>query len=271
MTQEAPRFPARVEAAAATLEPVALRALAKHPRDRFPSADAMRVAIEEVTGFRVEVDVSRPEAPAVTPCGHAELVSESWPGVVHLIAAPNVVIGRDGSANVMIQCLPRTDENELRTRTISRFHARIDWRGGRPFVTDLESRTGTRVGAAPVAKTPREIRHGEELVLGKHVRVLFEHAPAAAGELPRWARLTRTDDAGGGQVFVLVLREVKISSGADAAVQLPAPLAAGDMLRVRSEGGVLVALGLGAAEGVPLRDGDSLRVGRVAISVATSG
>ncbi len=108
-------------------------------------------------------------------------MSDAWPGVVHLIAAPNVVLGRDASANIVVQCLPRNDENELRNRTISRFHARIDWRGGRPFLSDLESRTGARVGAATVGTVAREIRHGEELGLGKYVRMLFEHAPAAMG------------------------------------------------------------------------------------------
>lgn len=122
------------------------------------------------------------------------------------------------------------------------------------------------MGDEPVGLAP-----GDEIALGSHVRLRFEHAPAAPGELPKWARLVRTDEWGEGQMHVLVLTEARISATADAVVRVPARLAAGDVLRVLPHGAGLAVLSLGAPEPVPLRDGQTLRVGGVAISVALEG
>jgi hypothetical protein len=66
---------------------------------------------------------------------------------------------------------------------------------------------------------------------------------------------------------VLVLTEAKISSAPDAAIRVPPEAAAGDVLRIRVEAGALVVLSLGSSYAVPLQDGQTLRVGGVAISV----
>jgi hypothetical protein len=268
VTQPPPTFPAHVSDAARPLEPIVLRALAKRSEDRFESAAAMREAIERAMGFVLEVPATPTRAGPAVRCARAELLSDAFAGPVSLVATPNVVMGREDSSHIVLRCVPLTDENVLRTRTVSRQHARIDWRGGKAFITDLDSRTGTRVGDRSVRGEPVALAHGDVIAIGKHVQLRFEHAPATEGALPRWARLTRVDASGGGQTYVLVLTEAKFSSGSDAAVQLPASLAAGDILRVRAEDDGLVVVALGAEGSMPLQDGQLLRVGRVEINVA---
>ncbi|GAC1507664.1 MAG: hypothetical protein NVS1B14_12480 [Vulcanimicrobiaceae bacterium] len=167
-----------------------------------------------------------------------------------------------------MRCLPKSEENEQRTRTVSRHHARIDWRGGRAFVTDLDSKTGTTVNDTAVRAEPLELHDGDTLAIGKYVRLNFAHAPASGGELPKWARLVRADEYGGEQVFVLVLTEAKISAGADAAIPIAAQSAGGDVVRLCAVNNDLAVQSIGAPEPMRLRDGETLRVGTVSVSVA---
>jgi serine/threonine-protein kinase len=269
LTSPVPDFPASASSAIRALEPVVRRSLAKNPDERFQSADEMRYAVEAASGLRLDYEECVTERNLLGRFVRAELVCEAWPGAVSFIAASNVVLGRNSSAHVVVRCVPDNAENDVRSHTVSRQHAQLEWRGGRAVLNDLGSRSGTFVkGRAVTPNEPVELQNGDEIALGPHVRLAFEHAAAAAGELPRWARLVRTDDFGSGQVVVLVLTEAKISSAADASVWVPPGPAGGDMLRIRSDRTGLTVASLGAIEASPLTDGQTLRLGRLAISVA---
>jgi serine/threonine-protein kinase len=265
LRESIPMFPPEAPALARALEPVVRRALAKRPGERFPDARAMLEALCEASGI---------EAPATSlaPPAHgerfarAELVADAWLGVVQLVAAPRVVLGREGA--VRAQCLPPGGENAARGASVSRRHAALEWRGGRALLRDLGSRTGTRVGGEAVGPDGAWLEHGQELRLGPHVRFVFEHAEAPPGALPAWARLTRADPHGARQVHVLVLTEATLGAGPGAALALPAARAGGEALAFRNVGGALMVLAPGAPGPVPLRDGQLLRAGSVQVSVA---
>ncbi|MBI5512229.1 MAG: protein kinase [Deltaproteobacteria bacterium] len=260
-----PEFPRDAGALALALEPVVRRALAKRPAERYPDAHAMLEALAHATGLAAP-------SPSLAPPEHperfcrAELVSDAWPGVVQLVAAPRVVLGREGA--VRAQCLPHSPENLARSATVSRRHASLEWRGGRALLRDLGSRTGTRSEERDVTRDGAHLDHGQELRLGPHVRFVFEHAPCPIGALPPWARLTRTDPYGARQAHVLVLTEALLTADPASALPLPAERAGAEGLTIRNVGGALMVLTHRAAQPEPLRDGQLLRVGSVQLSVA---
>lgn len=267
MTERPAALPKGLGALACALEPIVARALAKRPADRFPDARTMEQAIESVTGMRVD-DVGTQVATGSTRPARIELTCDAWPGVVCLIASPEIVFGRDPTADIVVRCAPRTEEALAVERTVSLHHARLSWRGGRATLVDLGSRTGTRLGSQSIGSSAVALDDDSEFALGPLLRWRFRHAPAPPGELPRWACVTRLDSFGAAQTHVVVLREAKVSAGADAAVRLDKTDAAGDLLMFRVVDGIIAALPLGGSEPVPLQDGQKLRLGRLVISVA---
>lgn len=269
-----PPFPDDVSPDVVAFEPVVRRALAKRPEDRFPSAEAMRAEIERIGRFQVPapptIVVGAPDE-ADEAVARAELANDIGVPPVQLLSAPRVVIGRTSA--IVARCVPATEENERRTRTVSRRHARVVWRGGHAWVEDLQSACGTTVNGRRVAPGERGVRlaHGDEIGLGPHVRYVFEHARATEGELPAWARITRVDRYGAGVAHVFVLIEADLAGDASAAVPIPADLAAGASLRFRARAGRIVALRPGDHDPVDLVEGMSLRVGRSAWTVALDG
>ena len=268
-----PPFPDDVGPDVLAFEPVVRRALAKRPEDRYPSAEAMRADIERIGRFQVPAPltiVSAPDA-ADDDLARAELASDLGLPPVQLLAAPRVVLGR--ASPLVARCVPPTEENERRTRTVSRRHARIGWRGGYAWIEDLQSASGTTVKGAKVPAGERGVRlaHGDEVGLGPHVRYLFEHAPTTEGELPAWARLTRVDRHGAGVSHVFVLLEADLAGAAGAAIPVPPDAAEGASLRFRARAGRLVVLHDDDEDPTELTEGMTLRVGRSAWTVALDG
>ncbi len=268
-TQPPPPLPAGLPVMAYRLEPIVRRAMQKHPVDRFADAASMRTAIEQIAGVHAEGDASAaPSIPSYPGASsRAELLSDAWQGTLSVVAARELVLGRDPSSHVVVRCLPATDDNSMRTRSISREHARIAWREGRAWLTDLESRSGSSVGTRALA--PKEtvpLASGDVIALGKNVRLRFDHPAVGDDGLPSWARLTRIDPYGGGQVHVQVIHEATLGAGADAALALAPEVAGGDSLRIVIHESALAAVIDGAP--VRLRDGLSLNAGTAVISVA---
>lgn len=272
-TAPVPPFPDDVGLDVAAFEPVVRRALAKRPEDRYPSAEAMRADIERIGNFQVPAPTIVEGAPDAVDedVARAELANDVGVPPVQLLSAPRVVIGR--ASAVVARCVPPCEENERRTRTVSRRHARIAWRGGYAWIEDLDSASGTTVQGRRLAPGERGARlaHGDEVGLGPHVRYVFEHAPATEGELPAWARLTRVDRYGAGVSHVFVLTEADLAGEASAAVPIPPDVAEGERLRVRARAGRIVALRPGEAEPVDLTEGMTLRVGRSTWTIALEG
>ena len=264
-----PPFSPRLPGIARALEPVVQRALAKGPDERFTSADEMRLAIESVTGYSLQDEGLEPPV-LHSRYARADLHASIWPEPVRVIATPFAVIGRSDSVHVKVRLLPETDESRRLLKTVSRMHARIEWRGGRALISDLGSQWGTHVRGLRVGSDPVEISNGDEIAVGSLVRFRFDEVPAPEGELPPWARLVRTDEFGGGQAFVWVLTEAPISAEPDAAIPLPPSAREGNPRAIKpTESGF--ALGPpGSQFNLPMRDGQTLRFGNVVIRVSAA-
>jgi hypothetical protein len=124
-------------------------------------------------------------------------------------------------------------------------------------VNDVSCRTGEAVF----------LPEGATLGIGRHTRLRFEHGPLASDGTPQWARFTRVDPYGGGQVHVQVIHEAIVSADPDAALRLEDRLVANESLHVVIRDGGL-AWQRANGEHAPLRDGESLALGNASISVA---
>ncbi len=272
MTSAPPPLPDDAPPAIRAFEHIWLRALSKKPGDRYPTADAMREAIEKTHGtYRLADEPSTYEAVLPAPFAHAELSSELWPAPIQLIATPTVVLGRDPDTHVSVRCMPSTPENDERTRTISRRHAQIQWHGGRAQLTDLGSNFGTRAGGQKVSAEPTALFDGDEISLGPHARMNFQHAPARAGALPRWARLVRTDDYGSDQLCVLVLTEARIGADEEAAIPVPAYVTGDQSLRIRAHATGLALYDPATRTTTPLEASMDFPLGELTIHVTLRG
>ncbi len=262
--EEPPAFDHTMEPMALALEPVVMKALAKEPEQRFESALAMAQAIAAVTGVRVPEEafalaIPRWDARSL----RAELVGDALEGMVTVLSTAKVILGRDNIAHERVRCVLVADGAQ-QERTVSRTHAAIEWRGGRAWVTDLESTTGTTVDDHAVGREPVELTNQCVLGLGPFVRYRFTHGPCERGELPPWARLDRTD-AGGAMHSALMLLggDAVLSSDTDAALLC----ATGERAVLSVRDGSLL-LRQGASERV-LEDGSEILLeGGATISVA---
>lgn len=204
--RDPPAFEPRLDPLALKLEPLVRKALGKKKEDRFQSAMEMAQAIAAASGVRVPNEAFRLALPSWAPnTVRAELVSDALDGPVTLVVSPWVLLGRDESAHVKVRCFPANAANAAIEKALSRRHASIEWRGGRAFVTDLESTAGTKVNDTPLAKEPVMLVDGAIIQLGSAVQFGFAQAPAPKGELPAWARLERLDPAGKRHVTLLLL------------------------------------------------------------------
>jgi len=266
LTASVPDFGGDVSDAARAFEPIVRRALAKRPADRFAGADEMRAAIEAAGGFTIDAGSAREVEVPEGAFARAEMVTDAGVGPVQILVAPRVVLGRAG--HVVLRCVPFSPENDARVRTLSRRHARLDWRGGAAFLRDLGSATGTAVNGRRLDPRGEEaaLRDGDLIALGPHVRLRFEQAFAMAGVLPGWARLTREDPYGAGLLHLLVLDVAEVSGAVGAAIRLPPGRARDGRLVLACGDGELVAIAGGGS--LPVRDGMTVRVGDVAISFA---
>lgn len=266
-----PAFPSDAGSEVLPFEATVRRALEKDPAARFQSAAAMRAELERIGNFQLPAPPTIPlSAPDEVDEGAlcAELTNDVGSAPVQLVSGPRVVLGR--ASSLVARCVPLTDENERRTRTVSRRHARIEWRGGHAWVADLHSASGTSVNGRRLDSDARGARleHGDELCLGPHVRYVYEHARATEGELPAWARLTRADRYGAGVSHVFVLVEADIGGDSGAAIPLAADVARGEVVRIRLRGRGFIALRGSDDEPVELRDQVELRLGGATFTVA---
>lgn len=268
---EVPPFPPDAPPQARAFEPIVRRALAKRPEDRYATAESMRSAVEAAGGIRLPppptVRALIPDDEVLHAVGYVELMSDAGVGPVQVLATPRLLLGRTG--HVVARCLPPSDENDRRSRSVSRRHACIEWHGGYASIVDLRSASGTSVNGRSLApgREPFRLEHGDEIGLGPHVRFLFEHAPTTAGALPPWARLTRIDRHGAGITHVLVLTEATVACAPDAAIVAP-PEASTATLTLRARGGQLVALRDESEMPVALFDGQRWRLGDTTWTVA---
>lgn len=261
-----PPFGEEVGEAARAFEHVVRRALAKRPADRYHGADEMRAALEAAGGFTLD---GRSAPWSRTPWGEAmvrvEMMTDAGVGPVQILHGTRVVLGRAG--DVVLRCAPFSPDNDARSRTLSRRHAALEWRGATAYLQDLASASGTMVDAQRVASGQEvPLQPGDRISLGPHVSLRFEQAPTAPGRLPAWARLTREDAYGVGLVHLFVFGSAEISARPHAAVGLPSDRTRGEQAWLGWSGEALTLTIGGRTE--PLRDGFWARVGDVRLSFA---
>jgi len=78
-------------------------------------------------------------------------------------ATKSLIVGRGKDADV-----------RLSDRGLSRRHARFFQLGGTHYVEDLDSRNGVQVEGERIERLPRELRHGDRVVLGAGIVLVFE-------------------------------------------------------------------------------------------------
>lgn len=272
MAATVPGFDEGSPALMLALEPVVRRALEKDPRDRWNSAVEMRSAVLRAVGMKMPspptVRAPFDDEVGLEAVAHAELVCDLGIGPLQVIAAARVVLGRSG--HVVARCLPECTENDRRARAVSRRHARIEWRAGVAWLSDLHSAGGTTLngrklksGEDPVALAPED-----EVGLGPYVRFVWEQADTGKGELPAWAKLTRVDRWGEGLVHVFVLREAVFGPEMKSTLVLPRELTGEASLRLTVRDGELLTKTALNAPTVKLADGQVWKIGGVTFCVA---
>ncbi|NUQ86548.1 MAG: FHA domain-containing protein [Anaerolineales bacterium] len=98
--------------------------------------------------------------------------SGSTIGLSFALKPPSVTLGRDPGSNAIT----------LQHQTISREHARFDWRDEKWFVTDLQSANGTRINGTQLAPNKESpIAPADELQFGD-VKLVFVPSAASAGK-----------------------------------------------------------------------------------------
>jgi serine/threonine protein kinase len=125
----------------AELEAVCMRCLQKRPEDRYPTAKALRKALQSLSD-------SRPRQQELV------LVAEQTGQRIRLTRAITLV-GRAEACKI-----------QLLSQAVSKRHCRLLLHEGRVFVEDLGSVNGTCVNGQPVERA--ELRAGDSLSIGGH-------------------------------------------------------------------------------------------------------
>jgi len=196
---------------AEALDAFFVRALAKEPAARFPSA--MTMMEEFIEALAVPQKGHRPAQRRRSPRWYRLLRSDEPSQCIDVVVGPRAVLGKQSECDVVCQALP-SPEHDLITGTISREHAVLIWLDNRLSVLDQSSngtfindrRIGPRLSALPDGAL---VRLGEHLSL--HVTLLASgksaHGDAASvppSEIPG-ALLVRRDRYAAGVPPTLVL------------------------------------------------------------------
>ena len=158
-----PRLP-RAEA----LDTFFVRALAKQPEARFPSAMAM---MEE---FVVALGTSRqrrgtPAQKRRSPRWYRLSRAGDATSAIDVVVGPRMVLGKQSECDLVCQALP-SPENDLVTAEISREHAVLIWLDNRLSVLD-QSSNGTSVNDRRIGARLTALPDGALVRLGEHLTV----------------------------------------------------------------------------------------------------
>lgn len=202
----APRL-ARAEA----LDAFFVRALAKEPAARFPSAMAMME--EFALALTVPQKGTRLAQRRRSPRWYRLLRADDESLCIDVVVGPRAVLGKQSECDVVCQAMP-SPEHDLITSTISREHAVLIWLDNRLSVLD-QSSNGTFINDRRIGPRLSALPDGALLRIGEHLTVhvtLLGQVPSAEssadGEPPSeipGALLTRRDAYAAGVPPTLVL------------------------------------------------------------------
>ena len=121
--------------------------------------------------------VPPPEEPAPPPPRAPRQVALQMLGEAIGVPPEGLMIGRDAPRFAAIAGMAELLQ-------VSRLHARVDWRNGALYVTDLDSVNGTYIDGERIHQ-PRELRAGQTLRLGLDVEVQVVDVELDEYGLPR--------------------------------------------------------------------------------------
>ncbi len=152
---------------AEALDTFFVRALAKEPTARFPSAMAMME--EFVEALAVRQKGAHPTQRRRSPRSYRLLRSDDPSRSIDVVVGPRAVLGKQSECDVVCQALP-SPEHDLITGTISREHAVLIWLDNRLSVLD-QSSNGTFINDRRIGPRLCALPDGALLRLGEHLTV----------------------------------------------------------------------------------------------------
>lgn len=271
-----------------------LEAWAKLPSDNHEIKLRFRSARPKVSRKRVSTRFGPSSAgPSAVSLRMHQTASESR---ILLFAESRVTFGRDRAPNdLVLRCLPRSEENDPGSMRISGRHGAFVWRDDDPGVENLKSANGTTLDGRPVGDSgPAPIRDGQTIRIGNALDLQVTRLPPPAGFDPSQyagiaglrlahvrqvtgaVRLERPNNLRG-ESYLLIRDVAYIGSSPGAAVFIPGLLpvhayllACGKAiwLEAVAEGGVSIdGVPLQPGELVGLRPGLVLDIGTVRLAV----
>lgn len=190
---------------AEALDTFFVRALAKQPEARFPSAMAMLEEFHEAVSQRpkrANRDGERRRSPR-----WYRLIRQGQPDkVIDVVVGPRAVLGKQSECDMVCQALPSPDYDSL-TAAISREHAVLIWLDNRLSVLD-QSSNGTFVNDKRIGPRLTQLPDGAMLRLGEHLSVQVHLI--RGGSRPGVPTLGDNSDAAG----VLLIRRDRFATGA---------------------------------------------------------
>jgi len=196
---------------AEALDTFFVRALAKQPEARFPSAMAMLEEFHEAVSQRPKRatrDGERRRSPRfyrLSRLGHSDKV-------VDVIVGPRAVLGKQSECDMVCQALPSPEFDSV-TATISREHAVLIWLDNRLSVLD-QSSNGTFVNDKRIGARLTQLPDGALVRLGEHLGV--QGSLLRASSRPGISPATDDSDA----IGVLLIRRDRFASGAPPTLML---------------------------------------------------
>ncbi len=161
---------------AEALDAFFVRALAKEPAARFPSAMAM---MEEFTqALAVPRKGSRPAQRRRSPRWYRLLRTDDPNQCIDVVVGTRAVLGKQSECELVCQALPSPEHDSI-TGTISREHAVLIWLDNRLNVLD-QSSNGTFVNDRRVGPRLSGLPDGALLRLGEHLTL---HVTLLGGDL----------------------------------------------------------------------------------------
>lgn len=196
---------------AEALDTLFVRALAKQPEARFPSAMAMIEEFHEAISQRPKRP-SRDGERRRSPRWY-RLSRHGQPDkVLDVVVGPRAVLGKQSECDMVCQALPSPEYDSL-TAAISREHAVLIWLDNRLSVLD-QSSNGTFVNDKRIGPRLTQLPDGAMVRLGEHLSVQVHLT--RGGSRPGIPTLGDNSDAAG----ALLLRRDRFASGAPPTLML---------------------------------------------------
>ena len=178
---------------------------------------------------------------------------------LHLLSSGNVSLGRNRRENIVTRCMPRNEDNDIRSKKISttKPHAHIKLNADGLILCDNNSKNGTAWNGVPLNEPKTLGNESGTIDLASSMKLRLNHwsgklskqpdiRPEMGHAGPQWQLaerhklaavcLERTDELSEKEKFLIVYRWADISSKPGAAITLPERLFSQGLLQVVRRG-----------------------------------